>query len=820
MITAESIRQALQCGEPSCDCHKPNENVHCPAHADSTPSLSVTEKDGKILFHCHGGCPQNRVISALKEKGLWPSSNGGRPQAQRKSLGEPVEVYDYHTEDGELVFQVCRYQTPTGKTFRQRRPDGKGGWVWKMAGVKLVPYRLPMVLKADTVFVVEGEQDVAAIERLGFTATTNPGGAEKWRAEYNRYFQRKAVVILPDNDAPGKAHALDVARQLHGVATSVKVVELPDLPQKGDVSDWIKAGGTVGDLQALVDAAPEWTPPAVVEVEVVATAEGKKQKPTQAEILIKLAGDAELFHDLNQKGFATIEVDGHWETWPIRAKGFKSWLLRQFYQATGKAPGAQAMQDALGLLEAQAHFDGPQHEVHVRVAHVGGKIYVDLANATWEVVEINASGWQVMADPPVKFRRPRGLAAMPTPLLGGSFDDLRPFVNCKADDWPLVVAWILGAFSPGPYPIMIFQGEQGSAKSTAARVLKVTTDPCFPPLRSIPRQEHDLMIMARNTWTMCFDNLSTLPDWLSDALCCIATGGGFGARELYSDDEEALFDAIRPVILNGIAAIVKRQDLADRTMLLELPPIPETVREREKKFWDKFEKARPRILGAIFDAVAMALANWDKVRLPALPRMADFATWVVAAETALPWEAGAFMAAYTANRGEIVELSLAADVVGATILEFMAERPEWTGTPTELFDALENLVPDRTKKSRAWPKATHVLSARLKRLATFLRAVGLEVIPGKSGNRSITIIKGSGKGAQSAQSAQAQESRTDSPDASVDASAGLDASSAQPDALQNEASTCKPDNHAVLDGMDAPDDNLHTLTGDMLEVEL
>jgi len=252
-VTPYSIRKALACGKSGCTCGQPRGLTHCPAHADSTPSLSVTDKDGKLLVKCFGGCDQDRVTNALKSRGLWLSDNGDQPQVRPRI----VVTYNYQDASSKLVFQVCRLEP---KSFRQRRPDGAGGWIWNMTGVDRVPYRLPEILQAGTVYVVEGEKDVATLERLGLTATTNPGGAGKWRKEYNQYFQKKAAVILSDNDEPGRAHAVDVARQLHGVAASVKVLDLPGLPEKGDVSDWLKAGGTREQLRALVEAVPEWRP--------------------------------------------------------------------------------------------------------------------------------------------------------------------------------------------------------------------------------------------------------------------------------------------------------------------------------------------------------------------------------------------------------------------------------------------------------------------------------------------------------------------------------------------------------------------------------
>jgi hypothetical protein len=248
-------------------------------------------------------------------------------------------------------------------------------------------------------------------------------------------------------------------------------------------------------------------------------------------------------------------------------------------------------------------------------------------------------------------------------------EELGQFVNIREEDeasWRLLLAWLTQALRPkGPYPVLILQGEQGSAKSTVERLLRALVDPSTVPLRATPRNERDLIIAATNSWCAAFDNISNLPPWLSDAYCRPSTGGGFSARELCTDSEEVLFDATRPVILNGITDVATRPDLLDRGLIVTLPPIPEEKRRPEAELWRDFEKARPRILGALFDAVSGALGAVESVRLEGMPRMADFAVWATAAEESLGWEPGAFMDAYTGNRKEATESVLEADPVAA-----------------------------------------------------------------------------------------------------------------------------------------------------------
>ncbi len=254
--TSLAIREALRCGRRGCRCMRPGASglTHCPAHDDARPSLSVTDRGGRLLVRCGAGCAQEAVIGALQARGLWPE---GRTAMEDRI----VATYDYTDERGRVLFQVVRLEP---KDFRQRRPDGAGGWTWNLDGVRRVPYRLPGVLAAvargETVYIVEGEKDADALAALGLMATTNPGGVGKWRPEYNEYFRGANVVILPDNDPPGRQHVEEVARTLHGAAAEVKVLHLPGLPPKGDVSDWLAAGGTREDLERLVAACPPWTP--------------------------------------------------------------------------------------------------------------------------------------------------------------------------------------------------------------------------------------------------------------------------------------------------------------------------------------------------------------------------------------------------------------------------------------------------------------------------------------------------------------------------------------------------------------------------------
>jgi len=464
--------------------------------------------------------------------------------------------------------------------------------------------------------------------------------------------------------------------------------------------------------------------------------------PKQADILVELATSTELFHAPDGTGFADVDINGHRETWPIRGKGFRRWLARRFYEATGGAPSSEALHSALNVIEARAHFDAPERVVHVRVGGLDGKLYLDLSDQQWRAVEIDTAGWRVIDHPPVRFRRASGMQPLSMPVPGGSITALRSFLNVQADtDFVLIVAWALACLRDrGPYPVIVLSGEQGSAKSTFSAILRGLLDPNTAPLRALPREDRDLFIAASNGHVLAFDNVSGLPAWISDTLCRLATGGGFAVRQLYTDQDEVLFDAARPVILNGIEDIVTRPDLADRAVFLTLEPILEERRRPEQELWAAFEAERPRILGVLLDAVVEGLRRLPETHLPRLPRMADFALWASACEAAL-WPAGTFWAAYCGNRDEAVDGVIDGDPIAAAVRALMATRTEWTGTASELLGALAEQAGERVARAKSWPESPRVLAGRLRRAATFLRKIGIEIGFGREGRARTRIIR-------------------------------------------------------------------------------
>jgi hypothetical protein len=456
-------------------------------------------------------------------------------------------------------------------------------------------------------------------------------------------------------------------------------------------------------------------------------AEGKR-KP-QNRVLIDLACNLEMFHDAQGNAYALIEA-GHREVWPIKSSSFSEYLHRAYYRLTGSGANRNAMSEAVATLSARARFDCCERKVYSRVALDGDSIYIDLADNEWRVVKVTADGWCVLDESPVMFVRGKTAAPLPIPQSGGSIDLLKPFINVADRDWPLVVGWILNAYGPGPFTLLVLIGEQGTAKSTTARIMKSLTDPSTVPLRAPPRDEEQLLIAAQHSWVLALDNLSGLTPQLSDALCRLSTGGGFGRRQLYTDCDEVAIDLQRPCILNGIDDIASRPDLSERSITLQLQPI--TRRLEERIINADLDEVRPAVMGAICDAISAGVRHRNDVRLDNAPRMADSAAWITACEHAPGMVPGSFMEAFLRNQAESIRVSLETSPVTAALLDMMADRTEWRGTATLLLNTLMPFAEDEIRRSKAWPKSGDWLSRTLMRFGQPLRSIGIDVVLDRS----------------------------------------------------------------------------------------
>ena len=464
--------------------------------------------------------------------------------------------------------------------------------------------------------------------------------------------------------------------------------------------------------------------------------------PRRADPLWALADTLPVFRTPDGIAYADLEIDGHRETWAVRDRGFRRWLTQRALATGGGMPSSKALRDALDWLEARALSAGPVREVEVRLGGLGGKIYLDLGDPTWRAIEIDVDGWRIVDRPPLRFRRPAGAQSLPAPERGGSVTTLRSFLTLSTDDdLAMIVAWLLAALCDrGPYPVLVLGGEAGAGKSTFMAMMQALIDPSSARLRSLPAGEPALIAAAHDSHVLAFDNLSSLPGWFSDALCRMVSGGGSTVRRDGGTAAGVLAGVARPVMLNGIAELVTRPDLADRALFVTLNGIPADKRRTEAELWDDFEAKRARLLGALLDAVAMGLGRLPQTRVREAPRMADLARWVEACEPAL-FAPGAFKALYAINREGAARDAIESDRFVIGVREFVCRQRRWAGSATQLHYEVAEIMGAAGVRDHAWPGNARVLASRLRQGAAFLRRCGIDVSFGRVGAHGKRVIR-------------------------------------------------------------------------------
>ncbi len=466
--------------------------------------------------------------------------------------------------------------------------------------------------------------------------------------------------------------------------------------------------------------------------------------------LLRLASKARYFRAPDGRLHARVPEENRHEDYALQSRAFRDWLAESYRCERNERPSERALGGAISSLEARARLDRSVPRLHVRVARAsdgdrsGAEYYIDLGDESGRAIKINAQEWLVVEQPPVTFRRAQGLLPLPMPVRGGSVGRLRAYVNLGEADFRLLVAWIASALQPeGPYPVLALHGEQGSAKSTLARVIRLLVDPQSPPVLTQPKSTRDLMVTACGGWLLAYDNISTLASWLSDSFCQLSTGGGFAGRALFTDDERTLVFAQRPVILNGIDEFVRRDDLADRCVFLHLPTISPTHRRAEVEFWQSFRADYPVILGGLLDAIVWGIHELESPsELEALPRMADFARLGEAMGRGLGWPHGTFLEDYAANRQAATVLAIEESPVAQALIRSAkyGGLRDWTLTATEMLTDLTRDARERGNVAGRWPKTARELGNELRRIAPLLRTRGIIITFIKTPERRLITI--------------------------------------------------------------------------------
>jgi hypothetical protein len=471
---------------------------------------------------------------------------------------------------------------------------------------------------------------------------------------------------------------------------------------------------------------------------------GDGERRSQASTLVHLLLDESplLFHDERKTPYIRCQNSPH-QNIRLRTMEFRSLLAGLLWQTERQAPSSEAVSAAYNVLHLLA-MRGPMVPLHTRVAWQGDALYLDLGDETWRAVKITRDGWTVGQNPPNLFRRHTQQLSLPEPVRGGDPWRLLRCLNVRREDHLLFMVYVGTLFIPDiPHVILMLHGPQGSSKSTLMTLLKDLLDPSAVGVAALPREERELIQALDHSYLVYFDNVGSLPDWASDALCRATTGAGFSKRQLYTDDEDVIYRIQRPIGLNGINIAAQKPDLLDRSLLIGLEQIPETQRRTIADVRAEFSAYQPSILGGFLDVVVKAV-NRPEPQLDRTYRMADFVSWGHRMAEALGRSGTTFLDAYRENVRQQAEEAVRSDILAEALVEYLegCEETRWRGTATTLLNDLKAEA-ERLHigtRQRAWPKAAHALTRRLKLLKDPLSKIGYNVEFTREGKESTRII--------------------------------------------------------------------------------
>lgn len=492
-------------------------------------------------------------------------------------------------------------------------------------------------------------------------------------------------------------------------------------------------------MTELADATVPQTDSAAVARQILTVngVDPDKKGPSQASQLVALARERyDLFMSDDGRPYG-VKVDGPNLALPLRGKaGLRSQLARIYTDVNGgNVPSQSALADAMTVLEGLAANADPRTP-RLRVARHDDRILIDLGTTDGRCVSVGPEGWQLLPGSPIVFRRSGAMKPLPAPVRDGDgLAKLRSLLNTTDEGFHLLVAWLLAAFIPDlPHPILAFRGEQGTGKSKGAAMVIGIIDPSGAPKRTAPRDLKSWSVQAFNSWAICLDNVSIIPDWLSDALCRAVTGDGVVDRALFTDDDVVVLEFRRVLAMTTIDSGALAGDLAERLLTIELRLIPDHKRREEAELDRVYADAHPAILASLFDLLADVLKALPDVELTERPRMADFARVLAAVDHVTGWHT---QDAYKSTAADAVADVLDGEPFAQAVVDLMRKAgPEGiTVTAAQLLESVA--TPEKLPKK--WPKDPTRAAGHLKRLAPALRTIGIDVDDSSrqpTGNRS------------------------------------------------------------------------------------
>jgi len=664
----------------------------------------------------------------IREAGIYTL----RPGDIRKKLGfekgvDSVLAFPYPLSKGHERYKL--FPPVNGKKYHQKK--GSKNHLYLLESD--VPFLADISVPA---WITEGEKKKLKGQQEGLFVIGLPGmwGFSDGKKGLLKNFddivlQGRIVNILPDNDylTPnkyGKEKNLEqsveeLAWNLKERGAEVFIVKLPNGRENKGLDDFLLYHST----KELNELPKE-------KFEGRKEKKGKK-KPSQAEIVIAEITknikneEIKLFHNEDKEPF--VFLDG--EAISVRSRKMRQFLSLVYYRMTGRGLNSDSLNQILNLLEAVSIFKCPLHPLYNRVARTGDVFWYDLCS-NGKVVRIDSSGW-IIADAPILFRRYSHQMPQVIPHRGGDPWQIFKYLNIMEEHRLLILIAIISYFTPEiPHPMFHPHGPQGSAKTTACKVIKKVVDPSLVEVFGAPKDYFQVVQNITHHYLSIFDNVTELKDWISDLISQAISGGGFSKRQLFTDDDDIIYRIQRCVGLNGINLLVSKPDLMDRTVLMPPHRIEPRRRKEESKLWSEFEADRPGILGGIFNTLSRGMMIHPRVTLSSLHRMADFDRWGFAIGEALGEGLGKeFLAAYQKNVERQSEEVIQGNTLAQALLRLMEKHStdRWEGTVGELFRALQDVIAPH-RDDDTFPKVERTLRKHIERIAPTLLDHGLKFI--------------------------------------------------------------------------------------------
>lgn len=463
-----------------------------------------------------------------------------------------------------------------------------------------------------------------------------------------------------------------------------------------------------------------YTEPSAKERAAGKTVAPKREAPSQSAILVEMARSLYSVVKSTEGKVYAVEHKRPSIALDLRGKaGLRQRLAKLYYDEKKRTPSDTALKEMLNVLEGDA-LTAEEVPVFLRFGRTGPTIIIDAGTPEGNAVAVAPGRVDLLDQSPILFRRSSLISPMPAPKMGGNLDGFKHLVNASESSFRLLAGWLVAACIPDiPHPFLALIGQQGTAKTTALKMLITLVSPSPAPVGSAPVSADDWAVTAYQEPVIGLDNVSHLPPWFQDALCKAVTGDGYKKREKYSDLDVTVLHFQRVVGMTSIDPGSLQGDVADRLLQVELDPIPAADRRTERQVSEQFEAVRQETHGAILDLLAQVLEVLPSVHLDEMPRMADFARVLAALDQVTGWTTLAdYLTATTTAAADVIE----GDAFASAVRDLVIQWHSWGGTASEL---LAEITPE--KPPRTWPKAAHTASGRLKRITPALAATGITV---------------------------------------------------------------------------------------------